>query len=589
MSSCHESCTSHALAAPQRNHYFYGRLLDEHSFLQEQHYLNQKRWLLNRLSLGKGVLCGLTVTWTDDRVCISSGVAIDGCGREIVVPEPVTVNPWQTTDDHGLWGTPLLPSEGTHEVYLCLAYVECPTDFTSVLVTDCDRVNGTAPSTIVERYAILVKEVAAGFPPPQPPALDKALCAALSGKDPETIRKDVCAVLAQRACADEDAMSCVPIVSKVTLAEGKIKAVEVCGARPVVYSNPELFEMLLCRGSGAPGVVGPPGPQGAPGLGIDSVTATPIDDCKADPTAAIDEKTDPKKRILRLGIPRGCEGPPGRQGPGISRVDVNSLPCEERATAKLVPDKEHEPHQILKLGIPGHCDQSLTKITGINWPHDGQMTWQQLLQGGLKIDFSNPVQVKPGHAKGWFLVSLELSGSAREIDDTDLSAVQLAGLLTMFWPKGTTLVYRIEIEDRSISGLPPAVGATGLFAQWCDDQKDKDVMEQLHQLINWVKARLGIVNLEILVRVVVKCDFLIDKQGKCVDGNHLRGSMPCGDGIGGGEFESWFQLVDDQQAPGALPSRVSARALSGKSRKREKDALDKLLPGFGSLAAFFNK
>ena len=50
------------LAAPQRNNYFYGKLLDEFHFQMEQHYMNQKRWLLNRLSLGTGVLCGLEVT-----------------------------------------------------------------------------------------------------------------------------------------------------------------------------------------------------------------------------------------------------------------------------------------------------------------------------------------------------------------------------------------------------------------------------------------------------------------------------------------------------------------------------------------------
>lgn len=549
MSSCHEFCTSHALAAPQRNHYFYGRLLDEHSFLQEQHYLNQKRWLLNRLSLGKGVLCGLTVTWTEDRVCISSGVAIDGCGREIVVPEPVTVNPWQTTDDHGLWGTPLLPSEGTHEVYVCLAYVECPTDFTSVLVTDCDRVNGTAPSTIVERYAILVKEVAAGFPSPQPPALDKALCAALSGKDPETIRKDVCAVLAQRACADEDAMSCVPIVSKVTLAEGKIKAVEVCGARPVVYSNPELFEMLLCRGSGGPGIVGAPGPQGDPGLGIDSATAEPIPDCKADPTAEIDDKTVPGKRILKLGIPRGCEGPPG---PSI--------------------------------------DQSLTKITGINWPHDGRMTWQQFLQDGLKIDFSDDVTHKPKHAEGWFLVSFELSASGRGTPPQ--SMVWLSTLLNLVWPRGTTLVYRADIKQGSISGLlpdPADPGANGRFAKWVPLLED---MVGLTLFIHLAKMLFGGDSLiRVLVRVVVKCDFLIDEHGKCVDGNHLRGSMPSGDGIGGGEFESWFELVEPDRAQilGAASTGLSANLRSGRLAKREKDALETILPGFGNLAAFFNK
>ena len=46
-----------ALAAPERNHYFYGKLLDEQHLTMEQRYFNQKRWLLNRLTVGGGVLC----------------------------------------------------------------------------------------------------------------------------------------------------------------------------------------------------------------------------------------------------------------------------------------------------------------------------------------------------------------------------------------------------------------------------------------------------------------------------------------------------------------------------------------------------
>lgn len=311
MFNCTEPCACSALIAPQRNHYFYGKLLDERSLLDEQRYLNQKRWMLNRLSLGKGVLCGLTVTWTDDRIGISPGVAIDGCGREIVVPEPVTINPWQTTDDRGLWVPSPLPSGGIHEVYLCLAYVECPTDFTPVLVTDCDTVNGMAPSTIVEKYAFLVKEVASGAPQSLPPALDEKLCAALSGPDAETKREEVSAVLAKRACADGESTPCVVIVSKVTLTDGKITAVDVCGARPMAYSNPALFEMMLCRSGG-----GAAGPKGDTGPGIDRVTVTPLD-CKADPTAAIDDTSEQDTRILALGIPRGCDGADGKDGLGL--------------------------------------------------------------------------------------------------------------------------------------------------------------------------------------------------------------------------------------------------------------------------------
>lgn len=75
------------LAAPERNHYFYGKLLDVHHFELETQYLNAKRWLLNRLVTGYGVVCGLDVDPGEEtnELWLSPGVAIDRWGREIIV------------------------------------------------------------------------------------------------------------------------------------------------------------------------------------------------------------------------------------------------------------------------------------------------------------------------------------------------------------------------------------------------------------------------------------------------------------------------------------------------------------------------
>src|SRR5262249_14109821 len=79
------------LRSPTRNRYFYGKMLDAHHLRLEQDYVNQMRWLMNRLSLGTGVLCGLEVRIRDQArhlVQIGPGVAVDGLGREIIVPTP---------------------------------------------------------------------------------------------------------------------------------------------------------------------------------------------------------------------------------------------------------------------------------------------------------------------------------------------------------------------------------------------------------------------------------------------------------------------------------------------------------------------
>lgn len=83
------------LAAPVKNRFFYGMLLTEHVFRKEQRYFDAKRWLLNRLTLGKGVLAGLDFTikelTVNEKKCwgveLTEGVAVDGYGRELVAPK----------------------------------------------------------------------------------------------------------------------------------------------------------------------------------------------------------------------------------------------------------------------------------------------------------------------------------------------------------------------------------------------------------------------------------------------------------------------------------------------------------------------
>lgn len=73
----------------ERNNYFKGKLLSADSFEAEQKYHNDKRRLINRFAGGFGVVCGLdTIAVSDDKISVEAGVAIDGCGREIVVDAP---------------------------------------------------------------------------------------------------------------------------------------------------------------------------------------------------------------------------------------------------------------------------------------------------------------------------------------------------------------------------------------------------------------------------------------------------------------------------------------------------------------------
>jgi hypothetical protein len=48
------------------------------------------------------------------------------------------------------------------------------------------------------------------------------------------------------------------------------------------------------------------------------------------------------------------------------------------------------------------------------------------------------------------------------------------------------------------------------------------------------------------VYITIKCDFLLDCNRQAVDGNHIGGKLPTGNGTPGGTFESWFTVVSDE-------------------------------------------
>ncbi len=74
----------------ERNRYYIGKLLTSADFQTEQSYVNQKRYFLNRMLYGEGVVCGLGVYNLDDQsIMVDSGVALDSMGREVVVSNSV--------------------------------------------------------------------------------------------------------------------------------------------------------------------------------------------------------------------------------------------------------------------------------------------------------------------------------------------------------------------------------------------------------------------------------------------------------------------------------------------------------------------
>ena len=139
----------------ERNNYFYGKQFTVRDLVQEQSYFNDKRHLINRMILGWGVVCGLEVSWHEKtgRLMVSPGMAIDCCGREIIVCEDKCVPIDETDDD--CCKEPEHPREGMF--VLCLEYHECHAEPIELPAAGCDEKGKTEYNRTREGFKFRLK------------------------------------------------------------------------------------------------------------------------------------------------------------------------------------------------------------------------------------------------------------------------------------------------------------------------------------------------------------------------------------------------------------------------------------------------
>ena len=277
--------------SPVRNRYFYGKMLDVYHFELEQNYFNSKRWLLNRLVSGYGVVCGLNVLLSSDgkSLYVTPGVAIDKCGHEIVlcqpsVPVPLPppsstagggsqttttttgTNPQQpttttsqpagtsaTTTGASATGT-MTAGTGTENCdcaqyyHLVLCYHECPTDPAPSLGGDCGCSAQTtcSPGAIRERYTLEL-------------VTDKLAQARTTSSITDVINGgtvNYCALVnyvANLSFDDPCPDCCIPLANIRVPDLGQTydqTNIDIC-IRPLVYSNDVLYELILALKQGS--------------------------------------------------------------------------------------------------------------------------------------------------------------------------------------------------------------------------------------------------------------------------------------------------------------------------------------------------
>jgi hypothetical protein len=231
------------LHAPRRNRYFYGELLNAADLSMEQQYWLARERQLNRHVLGHGVVSGLGVTVVQNGepggLRIRPGLAIDGWGRVITVPEDHDLMPIVLTDECGdPTGSPddALPAR----LVVSLCYRECPTDLVRALAPEPPSEGAQPPeaTTWVETYAIQVRE--GSGEDVSVPCHDEVLNALKSGK----LRDAVCA-LTDGANAPPPQDPCV-VLANVSVADDGTLDVEQCPPRPIVPTNQLLLALIAC-------------------------------------------------------------------------------------------------------------------------------------------------------------------------------------------------------------------------------------------------------------------------------------------------------------------------------------------------------
>jgi hypothetical protein len=248
------------LKTPVRNRYFYGKLLDVFHFELEQRYQNDKRWLLNRLITGPGVVCGLDVQPHDNgrSIVITPGVAIDRWGREIIVnkqSEPQRIplkrppegesrrheqnQPYDARAEHQQGH----PRRHEHRycdedfVHVVLCYHECEADPVPALAGGCESIELCAPGSIREQYEIKIKDGKA--PQPRRSMIDFI--------KRDRINHDALVEFVTNPCRDLPDDPCIPLANIAVDEQGEpLEPDDInINIRPIVYTNRMLFELIV--------------------------------------------------------------------------------------------------------------------------------------------------------------------------------------------------------------------------------------------------------------------------------------------------------------------------------------------------------
>ena len=244
--ACAESFCTLKIPLARENYYF-GKMLTVRGLQSEQHYLNEKRWLINRYGIGWGVLCGLNVAPDPNNPCgviVEPGLALDRYGNEILVCEP------QAIDLATVWAKEHNESQDEKEttskqIYLALRYKECLSNPSPIPVEECgDLETECAYNRTIETFKIDVSCIQ----PEKPKSLREEFDALLKCEtDCKHFLENPAPVILGKCPPQEKyraiTLACICYRKNVPVHEYHIDNISF---RKLAFSNDMLYELIRC-------------------------------------------------------------------------------------------------------------------------------------------------------------------------------------------------------------------------------------------------------------------------------------------------------------------------------------------------------
>jgi len=460
MKQSQNGCASQCGAiASERNRYFTGKFMAARDFQDEQDYFLTHHRLHNRLLHGWGIVCGLEVKHHPDKdldrrpnsecaqrwVIVNAGVALDCCGRELIIPKQTAVE---------LKALPRVnpaarqqPGAGQYRHQQGGA-----------LHSDDEEEVIREPFLLVLRYE-------------------------------EEVVEQVPALLADNGCdSSRKQANRVREVAKFDFV--RLKDVENCwrskhGRTHTTQQQQVQQQTQTARQEVDTAQQEPQQQQPAPEQQQHAAQGRCIDDCP-----------DPL---------------PGPSGACLDPI----CPCGHTVPLALInfdPDDLEKGFEIdstgrRRLPTPPHL---LTHIVDTNWTHGERITLRHLRQamnGQLVITFDRKLLAGNPGATGI---------------NPHTFVVQYGGI------QGDLEMLPYDPDH------PPHLSEDGCSAvftinpDYIARNSDNNIAGNM-------------------VYITLKCNFILDCHDNPVDGDHLGGMLPTGDGTPGGTFESWFRAIPTQR------------------------------------------